>query len=104
MKLILGQSTRLQQGWLTGWLAGIGRQSFQKATDKRDDLMTAGKTKIEIKTLLNTDGVRCRIEWRVGGDTGHGEWHHKADKTMLQGHADIMNDKYGDGSHVVVDG
>ena len=41
----------------------------------------------------------CRLEWRIQGRSGHGEWFHEADAQMLEIHAARGNKDFGPGTH-----
>ena len=46
---------------------------------------------------------RVRIEWKIEGDSGHGEWFPSHSRTTLADYCKVMDDNYGTGSHRVVD-
>lgn len=46
-------------------------------------------------------GRKCRLEWHISGRTGHGDWFHVDDKSMLEAHAVNGNRDYGAGTHLV---
>lgn len=44
--------------------------------------------------------MRYRIEWKIQGRQGHGEWHKTAQELAVR--ADAMNNRFGAGTHRVI--
>ena len=50
------------------------------------------------------DGARMvRLEWRMGGESGHGDWFHVDDRPMLEAHVIAHNRTYGPGTHWIAE-
>ena len=61
--------------------------------------MSDTKAKKLPKSLTEISGKQCRVVWEIDVRSGHGEWHHIADKPMLDDLVNSMNTQYGEGTH-----
>lgn len=62
--------------------------------------MTTDRTEMLMLASSNGRPGDLRIRWDIPGyGQGHGEWFPPDARRMLMSHVDVMNQKYGGGTH-----